>query len=90
MSARWRRDWRTGIGSRARPAPVGWILSRRWLSQSGSAAIQWRCYNLAREDHDMKRLDFCAVLGFASVALLIPAGMQAKEETITLEITGMS
>ena len=38
----------------------------------------------------MQRRDLCAVLGSGLAALLFPAGMQAKEETITLEVTGMS
>jgi hypothetical protein len=38
----------------------------------------------------MQRRDLCAALGSAIAALLFPAGMQAKEETITLEVTGMS
>jgi hypothetical protein len=54
------------------------------------AAIQSRCYNLAREVDDMKRRNVCAVLGLAIAALLFPAAAPAKEETITLEVTGMS
>jgi len=44
----------------------------------------------ARKDDNMRRRDLCAALGSAMAALLFPAGMQAKEETITLEVTGMS
>jgi hypothetical protein len=38
----------------------------------------------------MQRRDLCVVLGLAIAALLFPTGAQAKEETITLEVTGMS
>ena len=38
----------------------------------------------------MQRRDVCVVLGSAIAAFLFPAGAQAKEETITLEVTGMS
>ncbi len=38
----------------------------------------------------MQRRNVCAFWGLAIAALLFPAGAQAKEETITLEVTGMS
>jgi len=38
----------------------------------------------------MQRRNMCAFWGLAIAALLFPAAVQAKEETITLEVTGMS
>jgi hypothetical protein len=38
----------------------------------------------------MRRRDVCTVLGSGIAALLFPAAVLAKEETITLEITGMT
>ena len=59
-------------------------------SQRARLRTRRRCYNLAREDDDMQRRDLCAVLGSAIAALLFPAAVQAEQETVTLEITGMS
>ena len=38
----------------------------------------------------MQHRDVFAVLGLVIAALLFPAGASAKEETITLEVTGMA
>jgi hypothetical protein len=38
----------------------------------------------------MQRRNVCAFWGLAIAALLFPVGALAKEETITLEVTGMS
>lgn len=60
------------------------------VTRTSQSLTHCRCYNLAREDNNMQRRDVGVVLGLAIAALLFPATVQAKEETITLEVTGMS
>jgi hypothetical protein len=46
------------------------------------------CY--AQEVPGMKTRSVIAAVGFLLAALFVPAGMAAKEATVTLEVTGMS